>query len=170
VLGKRRKKPHLLGYGLPGRRMEGVRSRFPTPALTGSGSKGFHRWERPFSAVLRKIDAPGLADLSSRELPQLANNFHKLKENARQVNDNKREWALHGSVYMIDSFRPERVLFRPGGVNLRDCLCGVPMYASAQSLDFLARTKNPSFPIRKLPVPYPDTFRFTSRSWTVAPP
>jgi hypothetical protein len=34
-------------------------------------------------------------------------------------------------------------LFRPGGVNLRSCLCGEPMYASAQFLDFLARTKNP---------------------------
>ena len=46
------------------------------------------------------------------------------------------------------SFHPERVLFRLGGVNLRACLCGVPrvreyqiMYASAQPLDFLARTK-----------------------------
>ncbi len=48
------------------------------------------------------------------------------------------------------SFHPERVLFRPGGVNLRSCLCGVPTYASAQILDFLARTKNPSFPNRKL--------------------
>src|SRR6266702_8587967 len=47
------------------------------------------------------------------------------------------------------SFRPERVLFRPGGVNLQACLCGVQSYASAQSLDFLARTKNPSFPNRK---------------------
>ena len=48
------------------------------------------------------------------------------------------------------SFHPETVLFRPGGVNLQGCLCGVPMYASAQSLDFLARTKNPSFPNWKL--------------------
>ncbi len=47
------------------------------------------------------------------------------------------------------SFRPERVLFRPGSVNLCACLCGVPMYASAQPLDFLARTKNASFPNRK---------------------
>ena len=44
------------------------------------------------------------------------------------------------------SFHPERVLFRPGCVNLRSRLCGVPVYASAQSLDFLARTKNPRFP------------------------
>jgi hypothetical protein len=48
------------------------------------------------------------------------------------------------------SFRPETVLFRHGGVNLRVCWCGVPVYASAQPLDFLATTKNPSFPIRKL--------------------
>jgi hypothetical protein len=53
------------------------------------------------------------------------------------------------------SFRLERVLFRPGGVNLRSCLCGVPMYASAQSLDFLAWTKKPSFPNRKLIVSNP---------------
>ena len=57
---------------------------------------------------------------------------------------------------VLCSFRPERVLFRPGGVNLRDCLCGVPMYASAQSLDFLARTKNPSFPNRKPTVSHPE--------------
>ena len=43
------------------------------------------------------------------------------------------------------SFHPETVFFRPGGVNLRAYLCGVLMYASAQPLDFLARTKNPSF-------------------------
>ena len=29
-------------------------------------------------------------------------------------------------------FHPETVLFRPGGVNLRACLCSVQMYASAQ--------------------------------------
>src|SRR6056297_2777315 len=50
----------------------------------------------------------------------------------------------------MNSFRPETVLFRPGGVNLRTCLCGIPMYASAQVLDFLAMTKNSSFPFRKL--------------------
>ncbi|MFZ0931614.1 MAG: hypothetical protein WAN11_23635, partial [Syntrophobacteraceae bacterium] len=69
---------------------------------------------------------------------------------------------------------PERVLFHPGGVNLWACLCGVPMYASAQPLDFLApfgaalgnpemagrqtvraRTKNASFPNRKLLVSHP---------------
>ena len=67
----------------------------------------------------------------------------------------------------IASFRPERVLFRPGGVNLLASLCGVPlppkggkrndriMYASAQALDFLARTKNPSFPNRKLQASHP---------------
>jgi len=44
----------------------------------------------------------------------------------------------------------ETALFLPGGVNLRACLCGVPMYASAQSLDFLASKKNCSFPNLKL--------------------
>jgi hypothetical protein len=47
---------------------------------------------------------------------------------------------------LLNSFHPETVLFRPGCVNLKDCLCGVPWYASAQSFDFLARTKNSSFP------------------------
>jgi hypothetical protein len=44
------------------------------------------------------------------------------------------------------SFQPETALFRPGGVNLRVCLRGVPVYASAQSLDFFAGTKNASLP------------------------
>jgi hypothetical protein len=56
----------------------------------------------------------------------------------------------------LASFRPERVLFRPCGVNLRACLCGVPMYASAQTLDFLAWTKNTSFPNRKPIVSHPE--------------
>ncbi len=38
---------------------------------------------------------------------------------------------LKGFGYQQVSFHPERVLFRPGGVNLRACLCGVPKYASA---------------------------------------
>jgi hypothetical protein len=36
-------------------------------------------------------------------------------------------------------------LFRNLGVNLRDRLCDVPRYASAQSLDFLDLAKNGSF-------------------------
>jgi hypothetical protein len=51
-----------------------------------------------------------------------------------------------GVLMPLTSFHPEMALFRPGCVNLQDCLCGVPSYASAQSLDFLARTKNSSFP------------------------
>jgi hypothetical protein len=35
-------------------------------------------------------------------------------------------------------------------------LCGVPMYASAQSLDFLAMTKNCSFPNRKQLISHPE--------------
>jgi hypothetical protein len=54
------------------------------------------------------------------------------------------------------SFRPETVLFRRGGVNPRACLYGVPMYASAQPLDFLATAKNPSFPTRKLASDHPE--------------
>src|SRR5512138_1046843 len=54
-----------------------------------------------------------------------------------------RSLEMFGGLF---SFHPETVLFRPGGVNHRVCLCGVPTYASAQSLDFLARTKNSSFP------------------------
>jgi hypothetical protein len=45
-------------------------------------------------------------------------------------------------------------LFRNLGVNLRDRLCDVPWYASAQSLDFLDLAKNCSFLNWKLtPVP-----------------
>ena len=36
-------------------------------------------------------------------------------------------------------------LFRNLGVNLQDRLCGVPRYASAQSLEFLDLAKNSSF-------------------------
>ncbi len=36
-------------------------------------------------------------------------------------------------------------LFRNLGVNLRDCLCDVPMYVSAQSLEFLDLAKKYSF-------------------------
>jgi hypothetical protein len=56
----------------------------------------------------------------------------------------------------VFSFRPEKVLFPLGGVNLRLCLCGVPMYASAQLLDFLAKRKNPRFPNRKPTVSRPE--------------
>jgi hypothetical protein len=49
-------------------------------------------------------------------------------------------------MQQLTCFHPETALFRHGGVNLRACLCGVQMYASAQSLDFLALTKNCSFP------------------------
>jgi len=54
------------------------------------------------------------------------------------------------------SFHPETVFFRPGDVNLRAYLCGVPMYASAQPLDFLARTKKSSFPNWKPLVSHPE--------------
>ncbi|GAM09166.1 hypothetical protein OR1_01440 [Geobacter sp. OR-1] len=41
----------------------------------------------------------------------------------------------------------ETALFRPVGVTHRDCLCDVLIkYASVQSLGFLDRTKNCSFP------------------------
>jgi hypothetical protein len=55
-------------------------------------------------------------------------------------------------AFKMASFSPERILFRPDGVNLRGFLCGVPMYASAQPLDFLPGTKNDSFPNRNLAV------------------
>jgi hypothetical protein len=48
------------------------------------------------------------------------------------------------------SFQPEMALFRNFSVNLRDSLCGVLQYASAQSLDFLDLAKNFSFLIWKL--------------------
>ena len=75
-------------------------------------------------------------------------------------------YCLRGSVVclkaynlqkaLLFSFRPETVLFRHGGVNLRACLCGIPMYASAQALDFLATTKNSSFPARKRHCVHPE--------------
>ena len=43
-------------------------------------------------------------------------------------------------------------VFRNFGVNLRDFLCDVPLYASAQSLNFRAFAKNPSFLDWKLPL------------------
>ncbi len=57
------------------------------------------------------------------------------------------ERSAYNSVKIImttalGSFHPEMALFRNLGVNLRDRLCGVPMYASAQSLDFLDLAKN----------------------------
>jgi hypothetical protein len=56
----------------------------------------------------------------------------------------------------LAGFHPERVLFRPGCVNLRVFLCGVPMNASAQTLDFQAMTKNASFADRKLHESHPE--------------
>jgi hypothetical protein len=42
--------------------------------------------------------------------------------------------AMKSSRIQVCSFRPERVLFRPGGVNLRPSLRGVPMYAFGASI------------------------------------
>jgi hypothetical protein len=42
------------------------------------------------------------------------------------------------------------------GVNLRDCLCDVLQYASAQLIDFLDLAKNCSFLNRKLRCVYPE--------------
>gem|GEM_PF-4191297 len=53
-------------------------------------------------------------------------------------------------------------------VNLRACLCGVPKYASAQPLDFLASTKNASFSNRKPPEfhpEFPDGHYVVTDSW-----
>jgi hypothetical protein len=58
--------------------------------------------------------------------------------------------AYRSQPFYLSGFHPETVLFRRGGVNPQACLCGVPMYASAQPLDSLATTKNCSFPICKL--------------------
>ena len=50
----------------------------------------------------------------------------------------------------LTSFRPEKALFRNLFVNLRNFLCIVPRYVSAQFLDFLDLAKNCSFLVRKL--------------------
>jgi hypothetical protein len=47
-------------------------------------------------------------------------------------------------------------LFRNLCVNLRDFLCGVPEYASAQSLDFLDLAENRSFLNWKRPLLHPE--------------
>src|SRR5262245_19720958 len=91
--------------------------------------------------------------------------------------DRKTAGLMPSSIVSLNSFRPETVflirpcgltlraafavqfagrIVRPGGVNLRAGLCGVPMYASEQSLDFLARTKKSSFPNWKLIVSHPE--------------
>jgi hypothetical protein len=54
---------------------------------------------------------------------------------------------INWKKFIESSFHPETAFFRRGGVNPQACLCGVPMYASSQPLDFLATTKNSSFPI-----------------------
>ena len=64
--------------------------------------------------------------------------------------------TMHAYLKSLTDFHPETALFRPGGVNLRACLCSVLMYASAQPLDFLARTKNASFPNWKPMVSHPE--------------
>ena len=58
-----------------------------------------------------------------------------------------RPFLLGRFPWSYASFRPETALFRCSGVNLRTCLCGVTVYASAQLFDFLATTQNFSFPI-----------------------
>jgi hypothetical protein len=46
---------------------------------------------------------------------------------------------------LLTRFHPEIALFRNLGVNLRNYLCDVHMYVSAQFLDFLDLAKNCSF-------------------------
>jgi hypothetical protein len=50
----------------------------------------------------------------------------------------------------LSSFCPETAIFRNFGVNLRACLCGERMFASAQPLDFLDLAENIPFPNQKL--------------------
>jgi hypothetical protein len=83
----------------------------------------------------RKVESPGDSDE---------------KKEAEQAGEQAK--SHHGSgitdtITLLLSFHPETALFRRDGVNPQACLCGVPMYASAQPLDFLTITKNCSFPI-----------------------
>jgi hypothetical protein len=55
----------------------------------------------------------------------------------------------------LASFRQETALFRNLFVNLRNFLCDVPRYVSAQFLDFLDLAKNCSFLARKLTKVHP---------------
>ena len=70
------------------------------------------------------------------------------------------------SYPQLASFHPEMALFRNLGVNLRDRLCDVPTYVSAQSLEFLDLAKNYSFLNWKL-TPVPSVVRFIS-GWALA--
>ncbi len=74
--------------------------------------------------------------------------------------------AIPVSSTILASFHPEMALFRNLGVNLRDRLCDVPTYVSAQSLDFLDLAKNCSFLNWKL-TPVPSVVRFIS-GWALA--
>ena len=53
--------------------------------------------------------------------------------------------TMSNSPLLQTSFHPEMALFRNLGVNLRDRLCDVPRYASAQPLVFLDLEENCSF-------------------------
>jgi hypothetical protein len=53
---------------------------------------------------------------------------------------------IHDYLRLV-GFHPETALSRNLGVNPHPCLCGVPLYASAQWFDFLDLAKNCSFPI-----------------------
>ena len=75
-------------------------------------------------------------------------------------------FPISSGYYDLGSFHPEMALFRNLGVNLRDRLCDVPTYASAQSLDFLDLAKNCSFLNWKL-TPVPSVVRFIS-GWALA--
>jgi hypothetical protein len=48
---------------------------------------------------------------------------------------------------MLNSFRPERVLSRPGGVNLRSCLCGYGRTPPRNASISLPGQKIPAFQI-----------------------
>jgi hypothetical protein len=91
--------------------------------------------------------------------------FENLRANSRAIwRKLSRIWAdqailqsAHGKPdSLLDGFCPETALFRNLYVNLRPYLCGVPVYASAQDLDFLDLTKNSSLPNQKLVRVHPE--------------
>jgi len=49
------------------------------------------------------------------------------------------------SLLCVSLFYPKTVLVCPDSVNLWACLFGISLCASAQSLDFLVKAKNPRF-------------------------
>jgi hypothetical protein len=88
-------------------------------------------WDNPYR-VTKFASVPSILTECSRAIFSTAD-FLGL-EAAMKLHHGQTTLSIKTS---LASFHPEMALFRNLCVNLRDRLCDVPMYASAQSLDFL---------------------------------